>query len=116
MATSKISPKTQEDALAIAKSTQRPGQTKAQTKLISQGIEKGIAEYKKQQKVKARARDKAKKKDISNNPDIASIASERSEEKSSVFQNYVLAWSLLFGTWGVIVLLVLALKFGFINL
>ena len=49
------------EALKIAKGTQRPGQTKEQTRLITQGIEKGIAEFKKNEKSKARARDKARK-------------------------------------------------------
>lgn len=40
----------QQEALKIAKATQKPAQTKEQTKLIAQGIEKGIALYKKQQK------------------------------------------------------------------
>ena len=44
---SPISEQTKADAAKIAKGTQKPGQTKEQTKLISQGIEKGIAEYKK---------------------------------------------------------------------
>ena len=42
-----ISQETQEEALQIAKKTQRPGQTKEQTRLIAQGIQKGITEYKK---------------------------------------------------------------------
>ncbi|MCA2486923.1 MULTISPECIES: DUF2956 family protein, partial [Vibrio] len=33
---------TQTEAMKIAKATQKPGQTKEQTKLIAQGIEKGI--------------------------------------------------------------------------
>lgn len=49
------------EAMKIARATQRPGQTKEQTQLIAKGIEKGIAEFKKQQKVRARAADKAKK-------------------------------------------------------
>lgn len=49
------------EALKAAKGNQKPGQTKEQTKLIAQGIEKGIAEYKKQQKAKSRERDKARK-------------------------------------------------------
>ncbi|OOE97122.1 DUF2956 domain-containing protein [Salinivibrio sp. IB643] len=57
-----ISPETQQDAMRVAKATQKPGQTKAQTKLIAQGIEKGIAQYKKEQKAKAREQDKARKK------------------------------------------------------
>ena len=44
-----ISEKTKADALKVAKGIQKPGQTKEQTKLISQGIEKGIALYKQQQ-------------------------------------------------------------------
>jgi len=56
-----ISIETQQQALNIAKSTQKEGQTKEQTKLIATGIEKGIAVYKKQQKAKARQSDKARK-------------------------------------------------------
>ncbi len=56
------SEQTQQEALKIAKATQRPGQTKEQTKLITQGIEKGIALYKKQQKEKHRQADKLRKK------------------------------------------------------
>jgi hypothetical protein len=56
-----ISPETQQDALSTAKAIQKTGQTKEQTKLIAQGIEKGITEYKKQQKTKARERDKLRK-------------------------------------------------------
>ncbi|MBC3618586.1 DUF2956 domain-containing protein [Vibrio metschnikovii] len=56
------SPQTQQEAQAIAKASQKPGQTKEQTKLIAQGIEKGIALYKKQQKEKSRQADRAKKK------------------------------------------------------
>ena len=51
----------QAEAIKVAKSIQKPKQTKDQTKLIAQGIEKGIAEYKKQQSKKSRERDKAKK-------------------------------------------------------
>ncbi|QYK12227.1 DUF2956 domain-containing protein [Shewanella rhizosphaerae] len=56
-----ISNETKDEAMKIAKATQKPGQTKEQTKLIAQGIEKGITEYKKRQKSKARDRDKQRK-------------------------------------------------------
>ncbi len=49
-------------AMSIAKGTKKPNQTKDQTKLIAQGIQKGIAEYKKQQKGKARDLDRLKSK------------------------------------------------------
>lgn len=55
------SPESQQEALKIARATQKPGQTKEQTKLIAQGIEKGIALYKKQQKERHRQADKARK-------------------------------------------------------
>ncbi len=56
------SEQTQQEAMAVARATQKPGQTKEQTKLIAQGIEKGIALYKKQQKEKSRQADRARKK------------------------------------------------------
>lgn len=56
-----ISEHTKTASLKIAKGIQKPGQTKEQTKIISQGIEKGITLYKQQQKAKARAADKQRK-------------------------------------------------------
>ena len=44
------------EALGITKGIQKPGQTKEQTKLISQGIQKGIEIYKKQQNSKSHKR------------------------------------------------------------
>jgi hypothetical protein len=53
----KISNDTQVQAMKVAKGTQKKALNKEQTKLIAQGIEKGIAEYKKQQaKKKSRYR------------------------------------------------------------
>jgi hypothetical protein len=49
------------EAMRIARANQRPGQTKEQTRLIAQGIQKGIDQYKKQQKAKAREQDKRRK-------------------------------------------------------
>ncbi len=57
-----VSAKSHEEALLIAKGTQKPGQSKEQTKLIAAGIEKGIAQYKKQHKAKLREQDKQRKK------------------------------------------------------
>lgn len=59
----KASPEVQSEAERTANATKRPGQTKEQTRIIRQGIEKGIAEYKKQQKAKARERDKQRKRE-----------------------------------------------------
>lgn len=57
-----ISPETQNEALQFAKKTNKPGQSKEQTRLIALGIQKGIAEYKKNAKYKQREADKASKK------------------------------------------------------
>ena len=58
---SRPSPETAVEAERMAKATQKPGQTKEQTRLIAQGVQKGIDEYKKLQKARARAADKARK-------------------------------------------------------
>lgn len=95
-----ISEETQEMALKIAKATQKSGQNKEQTKLIAQGIEKGIAEYKKQQKIKARERNKTKKQqqkaklNQSNLNDIE--LTQHTETQHSYFS---LPWGLLILSW-----------------
>jgi hypothetical protein len=89
-----ISQETQDEALAIAKQTQKPGQTKEQTKLITLGIQKGIAEYKKQAKSKQRDADKAKKKkttEVSTEPET-----DINKNKSISF---FIPWSLLALSW-----------------
>ncbi|GGO81433.1 membrane protein [Marinobacterium nitratireducens] len=65
------SAETQDEAMKIARANQRPGQTKEQTKLIAQGIQKGIAEYKKQQKAKSREADKQRKQAARHDSDDA---------------------------------------------
>ena len=57
----KVSPEVEVQAMKMAKGIQKMGQTKEQTKLIAQGIEKGIAEYKKQHSKKLREIDKHRK-------------------------------------------------------
>lgn len=91
----------QQEAMKIAKATQKPGQTKEQTRLVAQGIEKGIALYKKQQKEKNRQADKAKKKQQKvKQQAVANEATE--EEKTTEVQNTkspALAWGLLAASW-----------------
>jgi 3'-phosphoadenosine 5'-phosphosulfate (PAPS) 3'-phosphatase len=95
-----ISEQTKTDALKIAKSIQKPGQLKEQTKLISQGIEKGIAEYKKQQKTKAREADKSRKQAIKAKlkADGEQVEVIVEEKEASRFMTY-LPWGLLFLSW-----------------
>lgn len=95
-----ISEQTKTDALKIAKSIQKPGQLKEQTKLISQGIEKGIAEYKKQQKTKSREADKSRKQALKakQRADAEHIEEIVEENKGSRFMIY-LPWGLLLISW-----------------
>jgi uncharacterized membrane protein (DUF106 family) len=95
------SQETQTEAMKIAKSTQKPGQTKEQTKLIAQGIEKGIAQYKKHQKERNRQADKAKKKQQREKQrqldDVVEQESASIEAPTS--KPAVLPWALLILSW-----------------
>ncbi|MEZ8655122.1 DUF2956 domain-containing protein [Vibrio splendidus] len=93
----------QQEALKIAKATQKPAQTKEQTKLIAQGIEKGIALYKKQQKERGRQADKAKKhvqkekQTLQTNQDQEQNVDSDNETTSNHASK--LPWLLLFASW-----------------
>lgn len=98
MAKKQVSPETVEEALKVAKATVRPGQTKAQTKIIAQGIEKGIAEYKKREKAKARERDKERKKKLNAVVDVDVVVAEP-ETVAMARWVVVLPWVLLVVSW-----------------
>lgn len=95
----KASRETQSQARKIASGTQRPGQTKEQTKLIAQGVEKGIAEYKKQEKAKARERDKHRKKEQRQLDSSDSGLETESEPDQEPYSWGWLPWSLLVLSW-----------------
>lgn len=82
-------------SLKIARGIQKPGQTKEQTKLISQGIQKGIAEYKKQQKTKAHEQEKLKKKKCHQQQ----TPIESSQQKNAQCKLSWLPWTLLLLSW-----------------
>lgn len=91
-----ISDTTKTKAMKIAKGTQKPGQTKEQTKLIAQGIEKGIAEYKKREKQKSRERDKQRKQELKAKRKETEM--EQCEETQAMPQTF-LPWVLLVVSW-----------------
>jgi len=100
----KVSKETQEQALKMAKGTQKKGQTKEHTKLISQGIEKGIAEYKKQQSQKARDKDKQHKQKVKKQNKALEDNNEQKvthpNANSDIYLNKTtLPWSLLVISW-----------------
>jgi hypothetical protein len=106
----KPSPQTQEEALKLAKATQRPAQTKEQTKLIAQGIQKGIDLYKKQQKEKARELNKRLKKASAQKVGSADT-DDPDVEEIVVYRQHWLPWVLLILSWiGIAVYLFLNLS------
>lgn len=94
----KPSPQTQEEAMKLAKSIQRPAQTKEQTRLIAQGIQKGIDLYKKQQKEKARQLNKRLKKAARQKNE--SVESDEVESETIIiYRQHWLPWLLLAISW-----------------
>lgn len=92
-----ISNETVDEALAIAKKTQKSGQTKEQTRLIAQGIQKGIADYKKSAKAKHRQADKAQKKQKKQK--IQNSQTTETVNIIPVTNNKPLPWILLVTSW-----------------
>ena len=96
------SAETIEAAEKIARATQKPNQTKEQTKLIAQGIQKGIAEYKKQQKVKAHELGKLKKQytqKINSQNQQSNIPLEIDNNNETICKIQWLPWGLLIISW-----------------
>jgi hypothetical protein len=92
----KVSTEVQEKAMKVAKGTQKSGQTKEQTKLIAQGIEKGIAEYKKQQSKKLREIDKQRKQKVKQQQ---KTSPEEIDEPLNDTNTNILPWVLLALSW-----------------
>jgi len=87
--------KNQEEATKIARGTQKTGQSKEQTKLIAQGIQKGIEHYKKQQKSKARELSKQLKSVAK----AKNIIAEQEVLETVVVKQHWLPWCLLALSW-----------------
>tara|TARA_R110002167_G_scaffold328679_1_gene535096 strand:- start:713 stop:1027 length:315 start_codon:yes stop_codon:yes gene_type:complete len=92
----KVSSEVTVQAMKMAKGTQKVGQTKEQTKLIAQGIEKGIAEYKKQQGKKLREIDKQRKQKAKLQQDGNTHTVEHASNDNPV---QPLPWILLVLSW-----------------
>ena len=96
----KISPETQQEAMKVARANQKPGQTKEQTQLIAQGIQKGIDEYKKQ--MKARAREASRQKKLQargKQPQQGEHEEEGEIDVIEVSRQHPLPWVLLVLSW-----------------
>ena len=83
--------------MRIARGRQRPGQTKEQTKLIAQGIQEGIKQYRKQQSARARELDKKLKKVKQQiaSPDVHEIE----VQEKVIYRQHWLPWALLVLSW-----------------
>jgi len=90
----KASPETIDAANSIAQGTQKIGQTKDQTKLVAQGIQKGIEQFKKQQKLKAKQQEKNHKNRVRDN----SITST-DKPIATEYKQHWLPWFLLVASW-----------------
>jgi len=101
MTDKKISEQARAEALKIARGIQRPGQKKEQTKLIAKGIEKGISEFRKREKAKARERDKLRKK-APKEPNPKQLRAEQTQEvQTEKFASWSVRvpWLLLLASW-----------------
>ncbi|MFT5840690.1 MAG: hypothetical protein ACI9UT_003203 [Flavobacteriales bacterium] len=94
----KVSPEVEAQAMKMAKGTQKIGQTKDQTKLIAQGIEKGIAEYKKLQGKKLREIDKQRKQKTKQRENENSNIEAVEEVPTNHFMR-TMPWILLVLSW-----------------
>ena len=102
------SAETIDEAMKISKGIQRPNQTKEQTRLIAQGIQKGIAEYKKQQKGKAHELGKLKKKMIRKQQ--SHTATEATTHEEIKCKSQWLPWLLLIISWLGMVIFIISAK------
>ena len=96
----KISPETQQEAMKVARANQKPGQTKEQTQLIAQGIQKGIDEYKKQMRARAREASRQKKLQArAKQPQQGEHEEESEIDVIEVSRQHPLPWVLLVLSW-----------------
>ena len=107
-----LSEKSKDEAMKIARATQKPGQTKEQTKLIAQGIQKGIDIYKKKQSEKARELDKKLNK-------ASALRSSHETSTEQVVESVVvkgnkLPWVLLVLSWICFVVYVVLVKYSYV--
>jgi hypothetical protein len=88
-------------ALNIAQGIKQQNQTKTQTKLVAQGIGKGIELYKKQQNKKQREIDKNRKRELKNklNSESNNIGQSNEFQKRTFLSQANLAWGLLLLSW-----------------
>jgi len=91
---------THDEAMRIARGTQRPGQTKEQTRLIAQGIQKGIEQYKKQHSARARELDKSIKRVKQHlTPHETHETHEIEVQEKIVYRQHWFPWLLLVLSW-----------------
>ncbi len=96
----KISPETQQEAMKVARANKKQGQTKEQTQLIAQGIQKGIDEYKKQMKARAREASRQKKLQArAKQPQQGEHEEESEIDVIEVSRQHPLPWVLLVLSW-----------------
>lgn len=96
----KISKEVNEQANRLSKAHQKVKLTKEQNKQIIQGIEKGIADYKKQQSAKSRERDKQRKQQLKQQNQQSNASEEiKQQVNAGTGAQAYLPWGLLILSW-----------------
>lgn len=94
-----VSPEVVIESTALAKRVKQPSQTKEQTRLIEQGIRKGLASYKQQQKAQAREQDRMRKKQLkAKQSEPTADSNDEMTVRTSSFLT-LLPWGLLVLSW-----------------
>ena len=90
-----------DEALNIAQGIKQGNQTKTQTKLVAQGIGKGIELYKKQQNKKQRDIDKNRKRELKSKANVESnnVDKTNQSQKKTLVSQANIAWGLLLLSW-----------------
>ena len=83
--------------MRIARGIQRPGQTKEQTRLVAQGIQKGIEQYRRQQNARARELDRKRRK-ATRQAALPGVREVEVQERL-VYRQHWLPWALLILSW-----------------
>ncbi|MFC3912665.1 DUF2956 domain-containing protein [Pseudaeromonas sharmana] len=101
-----VSPEVVAESMRLARANQVPGQSKEQTQLIAQGIQKGIAEFKRNQKARQRAANKVKKQELRQRQHSPSAAEELLHDEGEELACHgagrgmaILPWGLLLLSW-----------------
>jgi hypothetical protein len=95
----RVSREIHSEAMKIARSRQVPGQTKEQTRLIAQGIQRGIEQYLRAQAERTRELDRKLKRIDADAPNAQESSADAPQPGRIPYRLHWLPWLLLILTW-----------------